>query len=211
MITTKQEEREALEKIREIVKGLGEDSYVAAAFSGCFEIAESNIRDDAAESLQGRLDLAWSSLSAANQRTDRALEEAKEERQRRMNAERLVGTLQKELDDLYNWRPYEFPENAKESWYNELLSCSNTKQLTDEQAIELLHREAGFDPEMIHICHSAPKYLLSDLGGVGRVKITEGRYRRTPLYNASDWNYIRFCCAGFQYELRNGELKFCVG
>lgn len=57
-MTTKQQEREALSKIRKIVDGLGEDSYLATAFAGCFDIAEQNIEYDFADSLKGRLELA---------------------------------------------------------------------------------------------------------------------------------------------------------
>lgn len=38
-MTTKEQERKALEKIRKIVEELGENSYVGTAFEGCFEIA----------------------------------------------------------------------------------------------------------------------------------------------------------------------------
>ena len=43
---TKAEEREALTKIREILSGLGDDSYVGKAFEGCVEQADENIRND---------------------------------------------------------------------------------------------------------------------------------------------------------------------
>ena len=45
-MTTKEQERKALAKIRKIVEELGEDSYVATAFEGCFEKAEENIEND---------------------------------------------------------------------------------------------------------------------------------------------------------------------
>lgn len=45
-MATKDQERAALDKIAKIVNGLGEDSYVGAAFKGCFEIAEDNIGND---------------------------------------------------------------------------------------------------------------------------------------------------------------------
>lgn len=51
-MTTKDQERKALAQIRKIVDGLGEDSYLAAAFEGCFEIAEENIANDWACSLK---------------------------------------------------------------------------------------------------------------------------------------------------------------
>lgn len=43
---TKQQEREALEVIKRIVDTLGPDSYVAAAFNGCFQMAANNIEND---------------------------------------------------------------------------------------------------------------------------------------------------------------------
>lgn len=45
-ITSKDQERAALHKIRKIVESLGENSYIAAAFDGCFELAEENIEND---------------------------------------------------------------------------------------------------------------------------------------------------------------------
>ncbi len=61
-MTTKDQERKALEQIKKIVAGLGEDSYIATAFAGCFEDAENNIADDAAYSMKDRVE----SLSKEN-------------------------------------------------------------------------------------------------------------------------------------------------
>ncbi|MEA4933103.1 MAG: hypothetical protein VB071_05890 [Lawsonibacter sp.] len=61
-MTTKTQEREALQKIQKIVAGLGESSYVGTAFEGCFDIAEQNIEYDAAFSLKGQLELAQEEL-----------------------------------------------------------------------------------------------------------------------------------------------------
>ena len=43
---TKADERKALEQIKKIVKGLGEESYIGTAFKGVFELAEENIEYD---------------------------------------------------------------------------------------------------------------------------------------------------------------------
>lgn len=51
-MTTKEQERKALEQIKKIVESLGEDSYVETAFEGCFEIAEENIENDWACSMK---------------------------------------------------------------------------------------------------------------------------------------------------------------
>lgn len=47
-MTTKEQERKALEKIKKIVEDLGEQSYIGTAFEGCFDLAEQNIEYDAA-------------------------------------------------------------------------------------------------------------------------------------------------------------------
>ncbi|MFR2633841.1 hypothetical protein [Neglectibacter timonensis] len=43
---TKQQERDALAKIRQIVDTLGPESYLAIAFEGCFDLAAENIEND---------------------------------------------------------------------------------------------------------------------------------------------------------------------
>lgn len=53
---TKQQEREALEKIKAIVESLGPDSYIGTALEGCFEIAEQNIENDFACSMKQRVE-----------------------------------------------------------------------------------------------------------------------------------------------------------
>lgn len=53
---TKEQERKALDKIRKIIADLGEDSYVAAALEGCFEVAEQNIDNDWACSLKQQVE-----------------------------------------------------------------------------------------------------------------------------------------------------------
>lgn len=52
---TKQQERDALDKIRKIVEQLGPDSYIATAFEGCFDLAAENIENDWACSMADRV------------------------------------------------------------------------------------------------------------------------------------------------------------
>lgn len=63
---TKQQEWEALEKIKAIVETLGPQSYLATAFEGCFEDAECNIENDFADSMKARWLHADAQLNAAN-------------------------------------------------------------------------------------------------------------------------------------------------
>lgn len=63
---TKQQEREALERIKNILADAGADSYIGMAFAGCVEDAESNIENDWALSMAGRaLERAQSRADAA--------------------------------------------------------------------------------------------------------------------------------------------------
>ena len=64
-MTTKEQERKALEKIKKIVEELGENSYIGMAFEGCFEIAEANIVNDFACSMKQRAESAEQKLEAA--------------------------------------------------------------------------------------------------------------------------------------------------
>ena len=57
-MTTKEQERKALEQIKKIVEGLGENSYIGTAFEGCFEVAEDNIENDFACSMKQRAEAA---------------------------------------------------------------------------------------------------------------------------------------------------------
>lgn len=65
-MTTKEQERKALEQIRKIVAGLGEGSYLSMAFEGCFEVAEENIENDFGCSLKDRAETAEKKLAALN-------------------------------------------------------------------------------------------------------------------------------------------------
>ena len=57
-MTTKDQERKALEQIKKIVESLGENSYIGTAFEGCFEMAEDNIKYDTAFSMKNERDNA---------------------------------------------------------------------------------------------------------------------------------------------------------
>lgn len=58
MISTKDQERAALKKIESILESLGENSYIATAFTGCLEIAAENIENGFACSMQDQRDSA---------------------------------------------------------------------------------------------------------------------------------------------------------
>ena len=116
-MTTKDQERKALEQIRKIVDGLGEDSYIGKAFEGCFDDAESNIDNDfwnsMAQRYKGMLGkeienvkkIKW--LEEQNEEVKQKLWEAKEDAQER---QKRYDKLHKMADDYAN--------KAKENWKN---------------------------------------------------------------------------------------------
>ena len=67
---TKQQEREALERIKNILADAGADSYIGMAFAGCVEDAESNIANDWALSMAGRWQSAEQKLEAVKAEAD---------------------------------------------------------------------------------------------------------------------------------------------
>jgi hypothetical protein len=77
-MTTRDQEREALAKIRRIVEALGENSYIGTAFVGVWELAEQNIDCDSASSTRYYIDATHK--AQAFEREQRARDEENERR-----------------------------------------------------------------------------------------------------------------------------------
>lgn len=77
-MTTKAQEKKALEQIRKIVEGLGENSYIGTAFAGVLEDAETNIEWDAAFSMKERWEAA--------EHNEKVLREGLAETEKRLDA-----------------------------------------------------------------------------------------------------------------------------
>lgn len=194
---TKEQERKALEKIKKIVKGLGKNSYIGTAFEGCFEIAESNIENDFADSMKERYEQSKEDADYFNgiaTHTSAELDKAREE----------IGRLRKQLEQEQEWKKYEIQENVPQSDYENLSKQSDTSFLTDEEAKDLLYDWFGFAKEKTTIYRSIPTYEKNRHNQLRKTGTTD----RRPAYNATDWNYIRFDCGGMSYELYNDDLRF---
>lgn len=188
-MTTKEQERKALEQIRKIVDDLGEDSYIKTAVAGCFEKAEQNIEYDAAFSLQSELEIA-------RKERDKAISESKfymEEHNKvqtelyrtRAELEKVNAELNKELD----WKDCDgMGTQMSENRYAELLKSG--KVMTDEEAIDLIASEFGFAPEKITIIPTVKTYEVNKYGRT-RVKET---FERKPVYDAKEMCNAAYCC-----------------
>lgn len=107
-MTTKAQERKALEQIRKIVEGLGEDSYIGTAFEGCFEIAEENIEFDFAISMKDKVQSAKNRLDGQTKRNEELEKEIKELKESaeddREAAEEWMQKYQNMVNDKNIWR-----------------------------------------------------------------------------------------------------------
>lgn len=114
--------------------------------------------------------------------------------------QKLLAVIEKEQD----WKPYCDEHNVRSSDYDRLLTDSCTQVLDDTEAKSLVCNWFGFDCDKVVILHSVPKYEVNRHRQLRKV----GEIKRLPVYNATDWNYIRFDCANQSYEIWNGCLNF---
>lgn len=162
MSATKQQEREALEKIEKIIEALGPDSYIATSFEGCFEDAERNIEDDAAYSMKSRLE------SAENK-----IRQGEAERQSMRNSLerecRIVEGLRRELFNAQETCEQKDAEIAKlKSRINELLE--DTQKGADyifeqnNRICELQRRAEDAEAEVIRLKAKLYDLLIAEKG-----------------------------------------------
>lgn len=84
---TKAQEREALEKIKDIVATLGPRSYIGTALDGCLEDAEVNIENDFGDSMRARWQDAEKRVGQALKETAAVKEELAQVRRALQTAE----------------------------------------------------------------------------------------------------------------------------
>lgn len=104
-MTTKEQERQAIEKIRKIVEGLGADSYVGTAMAGVMEVAEQNIEFDAAFSLKAQAELAEKEAAELKKTVEQQAKELKElQEQLKMEREKAGEAMKAaEQRKMYDW------------------------------------------------------------------------------------------------------------
>ena len=106
--------------------------------------------------------------------------------------EKQINDLTAELDRELEWKP------------STGTGTNMSQSDSDEEAKTFIADECGFAPEKIHILHEVHTYEVNKHSRLRE----SGTFDRTPVYESTDWNYVRFDCACFMYELVNGELRF---
>ena len=123
-------------------------------------------------------------------------------------AERMAtenAALKEELEKEQEWKTSDGAgTNMKQEDYESLVRCG--REMMDEEAKAWIHNEFGFDMEMIEILHEAS---TMEVNRHRRMRTGE-TFRRLPIYEATDWNYVRFDVRGkggmWSWETINGEL-----
>lgn len=87
----------------------------------------------------------------------------------------------------------------------ERLEHSAYKLLNETEARALINKEFGFEFSQIELICKVDTWELDETDKKWKHKAT---HNRQPLYDATDWNYIRFNVKGYQYEFINGDLYF---
>ena len=117
--------------------------------------------------------------------------------------DRRIDELTADLNRELEWKPSTGTgTNMEQSRYEKLASAG--RAMTDEEAKAFIADECGFNPEKIRILHEVNTY---EVNKHSRLRKSD-TFDRAPVYEATDWNYVRFDCACFMYELVNGELRF---
>ena len=117
--------------------------------------------------------------------------------------EKQIAGLQAQLDKELEWKPSTGPgTNMEQSRYEELAGAG--RQMTDQEARDYIADECSFSADKITIFHKVSAY---EVNKYHRLRVA-AKYDRSPVYESTDWNYVRFDCASFMYELVNGELRF---
>ena len=118
--------------------------------------------------------------------------------------EQKLKLLQAQLDAELDWKPSSGGTNMEQTRYEKLRNCGTSKILTVEDAKHFIADECGFDPDKIHIVTDVHTYEVNKY----RQMRKSATFSREPVYESTDWNYVRFDCANFMYEFVDGELRF---
>lgn len=115
----------------------------------------------------------------------------------------IINDLQAQLDAELEWTPCkDAGTRMTQRDYVKLREDKFTKTMTDEEAANFIAEELGFNAARVKIIRKAETY---EVNKHRRMRVAE-TYEREPLYESTDWNYVRFDVCGMTYEYVNGQL-----
>lgn len=123
--------------------------------------------------------------------------------------EKRLAFLQAELDRELEWKPYEFTQNISQAQYTELAESvpgGAAHYLTDDEALDWVCGEFGFDRSQVTILHEINE---QEINRHNQCRASGRKIDRRPIYCATDYHYIRFNVGrgGWQWEAWNGQIR----
>lgn len=117
--------------------------------------------------------------------------------------DRRIDQLTAELDMELEWKPASGTgTNMEQDRYEHLARAG--RKMAEQEAVEFIANECGFAADKIKVLFKASTYEVNKHHRLRKA----AEHDRPPVYESSDWNYVRFDCAGFMYEMVNGDLRF---
>lgn len=115
--------------------------------------------------------------------------------------EARIADLERQLEREQEWKPYLVERAVKQERYDHIRKAG--REMTDQEAIEWIAQEFGFDAGKIKINRLMNTYEVNRHHQLRKV----GEIDRRPMYDATDWYYVFFTVAGYEYEAYNGSLE----
>ena len=118
------------------------------------------------------------------------------------DAEKRIKYLKYALEREQEWKDSDTNLSSLHM-YEDLRKDRFTKTLSEDEAAALVCDTWGFDRDRVRIQTELPVFQVN--------RHRELRIKEmvpvAPLYNATDWNYVRFSCGPLTYEMVNGDLQ----
>lgn len=101
-----------------------------------------------------------------------------------------IRNLERQLEREQEWKPYLVERAVKQERYDHIRKAG--REMTDQEAIEWIAQEFGFDAGKIKINRLMNTYEVNRHHQLRKV----GEIDRRPMYDATDWYYVFFTVAG---------------
>ena len=123
--------------------------------------------------------------------------------------EEEIKNLHRQLECELEWRSFEDEHNVAQADYEKLAAYAasgngSTHFMSDEEAKDWLYSEYGFAREKVIIIHEVD---AEEINRHMQIRKTGVKRNRRPVYDATDYHYIRFNTARWKYEVWNGMLR----
>ena len=110
---TKDEEMKALRTIRDIVEGLGSDSYLAISTEGFWSMAETNILDDTGNSV-AQYRKCWEATSSENRELEKKIKELQDKNAKLEEAIKAAELDRKDILDRHKFKEAQYQDQIME-------------------------------------------------------------------------------------------------